>query len=118
MTSPPTEYFHVCENSVEDNEFDIDRFIDLLCDYYHDLDMSSSSRAILSSFVKYVIFTFTSLGLLLMGSMCFRFCMATMLLVWTLRFMCSMVMRMQQLWYLLTIGLTGMMILNESWWTM
>jgi hypothetical protein len=39
MTSPPTEYFHVCENRVEDNEFDIDRFIDLLCDYYHDLDI-------------------------------------------------------------------------------
>ena len=39
MTSPPTEYFHVCENRVEDNEFDIDRFIDGLCDYYHGLDI-------------------------------------------------------------------------------
>lgn len=39
MTSPPTEYFHVCENNVDYGNFDINRFIDLLSDYYHGHDI-------------------------------------------------------------------------------
>ena len=39
MTSPPTAYFHVCKNRIENNEFEIDRFISKLCYYYYDLDI-------------------------------------------------------------------------------
>lgn len=39
MTTIDSEYFHVCKNELESEDFDIKDFIEGLCDYYGDLDI-------------------------------------------------------------------------------